>query len=397
MQVFAYLYMQQTTHRITSIDTLRGIVVMLMALDHVRDYFHNQAFTHNPLDVNEPNVAVFFTRWITHFCAPVFIFLAGTSAYLSAQKKSSNEQQWFLIKRGLWLIFIELTVVNFGWTFNPYFPASILQVIWAIGACMVLLGLIVRLPQSIILTIGILVTLFHNTLDYLPTDWKTSAFYNLIHTGSFTFFPVTNNYGFVTVYGILPWFGVMCLGYAVGKLFTTKYPAVMRQSRLKLFGISALLLFIVLRFINVYGDPSPWQSNLQGIGKWLSFINVTKYPPSLHYVLLMLGPSLLLLAYMEKWSERFSKPFVVFGSVPFFFYILHIYIIHVACVVLFFAQGFGFNDIIQKPFWFRPEHMGLPLMWVYLVWVVVLVVTYFVCKRFAIYKSTQQQWWLKYV
>jgi uncharacterized membrane protein len=389
--------MQQKTHRITSIDTLRGIVVMLMALDHVRDYFHNQAFTHNPLDVNEPHVAAFFTRWVTHFCAPVFIFLAGTSAYLSGQKKSGKEQQLFLIKRGLWLIFIELTIVNFGWTFNPYFPASILQVIWAIGACMVLLGLMVRLSHISILSVGVAITLFHNLLDYLPEEWKSSAFFNIMHTNGFKFFPITDTYGFVTVYGILPWFGVMCLGYSVGQLFKADYPAAMRQSRLKLIGISALLLFVVLRVTKFYGDPSLWQQELLGVGSWLSFINVTKYPPSLHYVLLMLGPSILLLAYLEKWNTILTRIISVFGNVPFFFYIIHIYLIHALCIVLFFAQGFGLSDIMQKPFWFRPEQLGLNLPWVYLVWIGVLIMLYPLCVYFMKLKQRKKDWWMSYL
>lgn len=387
--------MQQ--QRITSIDSLRGLVIALMALDHVRDYFHNEAFTKDPLDVLHPDVAAFFTRWVTHFCAPVFIFLAGTSVFLSGQKKSAHQQQLFLLKRGLWLMLIELTVVNFGWTFNPYFQASILQVIWAIGACMVLLGLCIKLPYHIIVCIGVGITLFHNTLDYLPNDLQNTFIYHLAHTNGFHAFPVTSNYAVVTVYGILPWFGIMCLGYGIGKLYHSDFSAPARNSRLRLMGIGLILTFIVIRIVNVYGDPSPWNTTLTGIGKWLSFINVTKYPPSLAYTLLMIGLCLLLLSVFDTLQNTFSKVTKVFGSVPFFFYIIHIYLIHVLCIILFFVQGYSWTDRVQRPFWFRPDELGIPLTGVYAVWIGVLIMLYPICKWFSSYKAKHQKWWLKYL
>ena len=180
--------METPTKRIVSIDVLRGLVIVLMALDHVRDFFHDDAFMHDPMDLTTTTPALFFTRWITHFCAPIFIFLAGISAYLSGSKKSAKELQLFLIKRGIWLIVIELTVVNFGWMFNPYFSASILQVIWAIGACMLMLGLIIRLPQKVIFGLGIAIICLHNLLDLLPSYIQETFIYNAFHTSGFKAF-----------------------------------------------------------------------------------------------------------------------------------------------------------------------------------------------------------------
>lgn len=388
---------ENTTSRILSIDVLRGLVIVLMALDHVRDYFHNDAFIHDPMDLNTTTPALYFTRWITHFCAPVFIFLAGVSAYLSGGKKSPKELQLFLLKRGAWLILIELTVVNFGWMFNPFFNASILQVIWAIGSCMVLLSLVVRLPQKFILGLGISIILLHNLLDFLPASTQETFIYNLFHTSGFKRFVVTENYSIVTVYGILPWFGIMCLGYGLAFIFNRNFQSTQRKKILLQTGFGMLLLFVVLRLVNAYGDPNPYVTQPTLTNTVLSFLDVSKYPPSLMYSLVMLGPALLFLAWFETTQNFITKKLQVFGSVPFYFYILHIYVIHLLTIPLFFAQGYTTADIVQRPFWFRPDNLGFSLAGVYAVWLFVVVILYPLCKRYYNYKLNHKHWWLSYV
>lgn len=388
---------ENTTSRILSIDVLRGLVIVLMALDHVRDYFHNDAFIHDPMDLNTTTPALYFTRWITHFCAPVFIFLAGVSAYLSGGKKSPKELQLFLLKRGAWLILIELTVVNFGWMFNPFFNASILQVIWAIGSCMVLLSLVVRLPQKFILGLGISIISLHNLLDFLPASTQETFIYNLFHTSGFKRFVVTENYSIVTVYGILPWFGIMCLGYGLAFIFNRNFQSTQRKKILLQTGFGMLLLFVVLRLVNAYGDPNPYVTQPTLTNTVLSFLDVSKYPPSLMYSLVMLGPALLFLAWFETTQNFITKKLQVFGSVPFYFYILHIYVIHLLTIPLFFAQGYTTADIVQRPFWFRPDNLGFSLAGVYAVWLFVVVILYPLCKRYYNYKLNHKHWWLSYV
>jgi uncharacterized membrane protein len=386
-----------TTGRILSIDVLRGLVIVLMALDHVRDYFHDDAFIHDPMDLNTTTPALYFTRWITHFCAPVFIFLAGISAYLSGSKKSPKDVQLFLLKRGVWLILIELTVVNFGWMFNPFFSASILQVIWAIGACMVLLALVVRLPQKVILGLGIVIISLHNLLDLLPGSTQATFIYNLFHTSGFKPFVVTENYSIVTVYGVLPWFGIMCLGYGLAFIFNRGFDSTQRRKILLRSGFGMLLLFAVLRLINGYGDPTPYTIQPTFINTVLSFLDVSKYPPSLMYSLLMLGPALLFLAWFETTQNVITSKLKIFGSVPFYFYVLHIYAIHILVVPLFFAQGYTTADIVQRPFWFRPDVMGFNLYGVYAVWLFVVAILYPLCKWYYNYKLSHKHWWLSYV
>ena len=384
-------------NRIVSIDVLRGLVIVLMALDHVRDFFHDDAFLHNPTDLSTTTPVLFFTRWITHFCAPVFIFLAGISAYLSGTKKTTQSHQLFLIKRGLWLIFIELTIVNFGWMFNPHFSQSILQVIWAIGASMVLLGLVIGLKQKLVLALGVSIILFHNLLDYLPAITQQSVLYHIFHTSGFKGFAVTNNYSIVTVYGLLPWFGIMCFGYGLGYIFKSDFNTALRKKTLLRLSVFMLLAFVAIRFLNGYGDPNPYSAQQTALFTILSFIDVSKYPPSLLYTLLMLGPALLFLAFLENTKTYLTQKLQVFGSVPFYFYIIHIYAIHLLVIPLFFMQGFTVADIIQKPFWFRPDNLGVGLIGVYFVWILLVIALYPLCKRYKNFKATRKHWWLSYL
>ena len=282
--------------RIASIDLLRGTVMIIMALDHVRDYFHADAYLYGPLDLDKASVALFFTRWITHFCAPIFMFLAGTSAFLIGQKKTKKELSLFLLKRGLWLIFLELTLIVFGWNFDITFTNIYFIVIWALGVSMIILAGLIYLPNKLILLIGILLVAGHNLLDNIHVAGNNLPAFGwaLLHDQNFFNW---NGRNILVGYPILPWIGIMALGYCIGNLYTPGYGARKRKKTLLIIGSSAILLFVLIRLINEYGDPSHWSLQSSVVYTFLSFIKVTKYPPSLLYALMTLGPALLFLAF----------------------------------------------------------------------------------------------------
>lgn len=393
--------MAQTNNRLFSIDLLRGIVMILMALDHVRDFLHNDAFLHDPLDLITTTPLLFFTRWITHFCAPIFIFLAGISAYLSGLKKSKKELSLFLIKRGLWLIIIELTVVGLGWTFNLHYSIFVLQVIWAIGISMFILGLMVHLPYTLIFVSGIMIVLLHNLLDGLQTktNGNMGLWQDLIHGGGGAFYPISDTHSLLIIYGFLPWTGIMLCGYGFGKLFEpAQYPGK-RKKVLLYTGINLLILFTILRIINKYGDPAEWSVQKDALGTFLSFINVSKYPPSLLYILLTLGPAMILLSVFENIKSKVAHWIAVFGRVAFFYYILHIYLIHIITVVVFYSTGYSnqFIETANSPFLFRPAELGFNLLLVYVIWLSVVIALYPLCKWYNHYKYKHTHWWLRYL
>ncbi len=280
--------------RIQSIDLLRGLVIIVMALDHTRDYFHTDAMVFSPTDLTQTTVPLFFTRWITHFCAPVFMFLAGTSAFLIRQGKTKKELSYFLLTRGLWLVFLELTIVNFGWTFNIHFPFFVLGVIWALGVSMIVLCVLVYLPYSAILGIGILLVGGHNLLDkiHIPGNTFKSFLWSLLHDptwGKGSDQVIFKGHSVIVDYSVLPWIGVIALGYCFGYLYKPDVDASTRRKRLLMLGSASVLLFILLRALNVYGDPHPWLTQKSSAFTILSFLKVTKYPPSLQFILLTLG------------------------------------------------------------------------------------------------------------
>lgn len=388
--------------RIQSIDVLRGIVMLIMALDHVRDYFHIHAFDDDPTNMATTTVLLFFTRWITHFCAPTFVFLSGVSAFLSGQKRTKKELSKFLLVRGAWLVFVELAIVTLAWTFNPLYNLFILQVIWAIGWSMIILGLLVRLPFQIILTYGLLVVFGHNILDYAEAarNGQVGLLWNILHHGFFTPIPLGENRTALIIYAFLPWSGVMALGYCFGTWFKNNVSSQIRTKRLIWLGTLLIGLFIVLRFINGYGNPTHWSTQPRGaVYTFLSFLNTTKYPPSLMFLCMTLGPAILLLVFLEKMQNRFSKILIMYGRVPFFYYVIHLFFIHLICVILFFASGYNANQIVdtRTPFLFRPLNFGYDLPVVYAVWLFVIIALYWPCKWFNQYKSTHHQWWLSYV
>ncbi|XVJ67253.1 MAG: DUF1624 domain-containing protein [Lacibacter sp.] len=390
-----------TKTRIESIDLLRGLVMIIMALDHVRDYFHADAFLFDPLDLEKTTPVLFFTRWITHFCAPVFMFLAGTSASLIGQRKSKKELSIFLFKRGAWLILLELTVVNFGWNFDIAFTNIYFIVIWVLGLSMIALAAAIHLPKKWIFILGLLILAGHNLLDGVHVQGNTLAAFGwaLVHDQNvFTWAGKTVLVG----YPVLPWIGIIMLGYCFGGLYSPVFTAEKRKKWLINIGVGAVLLFFVIRFANFYGDPGLWSKQDNFLNTFLDFISTTKYPPSLLYALMTLGPSILFLAFTERANNPLSKFISIYGRVPMFYYILHIYLLHAAAMI---AAGLFTNFswqvwILKEPLWLTQtlKGYGFPLSIVYIVWTGVILILYPLCKWYDRYKQKhKEKWWLSYL
>ncbi len=388
-----------TKYRIQSIDLLRGVIMVIMALDHVRDFFHIQASTSDPTDLATTTPQLFFTRWITHYCAPLFVFLAGTAVYLSGTRKTKNELSISLLKRGIWLVFIELVVMNFAFTFNPKYHHTILQVIWVIGISMLLLAIFSRLNFKWVLGTGLAMIVLHNCLDFLhfPERGNLGIFLDILHKKQFI--QLANGHILGVLYPIIPWPGVMFCGYCLGKLYDKNFQPERRRKILILLGSGITGVFVLLRLVNIYGDPSPWSQQHNLTFSFISFLNVTKYPPSLLYLCMTIGPGLLSLAYLEKIQNRVTAFFLNFGRVPFFYYVIHFYLIHLLTVVAFFISGYTLGEIIPRrtPFLFRPDDFGYSLSAVYAIWIFVIATMYPLCKRFNNYKSSHSYWWLSYI
>jgi len=381
------------SYRHDSVDFVRGLVMIVMALDHVRDFFTDVRF--DPADLSQTDSWLFFTRWITHFCAPIFILLAGLSAGMMAERKSKAELSRFLVTRGLWLIFIEITVVAFGWQFTlPW--AFTLQVIWVIGACMLALAAIIWLPFWAIIGFGAVTVLGHNALDYglLPvTDFSAPVpLWHIIHAQGFSFDLVIPSF---MLYPIIPWVGVMPLGYAMAKLYSGM-EAERRQKILLRAGFGLIAGFVVVRLINGYGNPAPWSVQESPLYTFWSFLNTTKYPPSLSFLMMTIGPGLILLALAERFGGMFMAWCVVFGRVPFFYYILHIYLIHLLALAAAEFQGLGWKALLT-PFWQLPAGYGYPIGGVWIIWLAVVTALYPLCRRFAALKARRKDWWLSYL
>jgi uncharacterized membrane protein len=383
--------------RIESIDLLRGAVMIIMALDHVRDFFHRDAFLYSPTDLTQTSMLLFFTRWITHFCAPVFVFLAGIAAYLYGIKKTKKELAWYLFSRGLWLVFAELFIITLAQTFNPSYPMFNLQVIWAIGISMIVLSAMIYLNLRLILLAGIVLIAGHNLLDtvHLPGNFLWAV---LHEPNDFTFGP----FSFFVHYPVLPWIGIIAAGYFTGHLYAPGYEAAVRKKTLISAGLAAMALFIILRSGNFYGDAAYWHSQKNVIFSILSFLNTTKYPPSLLYILMTLGPALVVLALAEKPLNAGTRKIAVFGRVPFFYYVVHIYLIHLFALVAAAISGYGWSSMILTDRVNRVPALkgyGFSLSAVYLVWMVLVMLLYPLCKWFDRYKRAHQpmQPWLSYL
>jgi uncharacterized membrane protein len=395
--------MQIKTNRIQSIDILRGAVMVIMALDHVRSYTNHGYLYTDPTDLDITTPFLFFTRWITHFCAPVFVFLAGTSAFLYGQNKKSKPQlSKFLFTRGLWLIFIELTVVNLSWTFDIGLSIHIFQVIWAIGLCMIVLSALIHLPYKLLIALGFLLILGHNALDgilFKGNDISSIIWYAL-HQKSTVVLDQGQSV-LLFFYPILPWIGLMILGYCFGKLYQSGFNIQLRKKWLLYLGLGSIILFVILRYLNVYGDLHPWSVQKNSWFTFLSFFNTTKYPPSLLYLLMTIGPSLLFLRGIEGIKNKFTSSMVVIGRVPFFYYVIHLYVIHVIGILGLLVQGVSWKELILTPVRFNSGLLmqyGFDLWVTYLVWIAVVVLLYPVCKKYMLYKkNNKDKWWLSYL
>ncbi len=383
-------------NRLTSIDMLRGVVLVIMALDHVRDMVtHPQSANYSAaVDFAGSAGALFFTRWITNFCAPTFVLLAGVSAFMygATRQRSTGEVTRFLASRGVWLVFLELTVIGFAWSFNLH-SKLLLQVIWAIGWSMIALSALVWLPRAAIAGFGVVMIAAHNGLDGIqPVLSEASPLWIILHI------PGTLEVGGTPVafiiYPLIPWIGVMALGYAIGPYFVGPNPE--RPGRLLLTGAVLTLSFLLLRLTNLYGDPAVWAPQQNTAATIISFLNVTKYPVSLQFLLMTLGPALMLLGWFERLTGKAVTILVTIGRVSFFYYILHLYLIHAIAVSIGLWQGFTLREMAVV-FLETPPNFGLSLGGVYIVWLLTVVTMYPACAWFAGVKARRHDWWLSYL
>lgn len=385
--------------RIDSIDMLRGIIMIIMALDHVRDFFHITAVTADPTNPATTTPILFFTRWITHFCAPVFVSLAGTSVFLAGRKKTKKEMSVFLVKRGLWLAVLEIVIFNLLFTFDPTYHAIFLQVIWVTGISMVLMAGFIYLPIRALFVIGMILVAGHNMLDRFNVNamgiGQVPVWYGLLHQQFITQYAQGRIFG--GLYPLLPWPGIMLLGYCLGSFFTAGYDPAKRRKQLMQVGFTATIAFFVLRWLNVYGDLVPWTEQANTTRTIISFFNVTKYPPSLLYCCMTLGPAVILLAWLEKVQAKWGSVVVIYGRVPLFYYLVHFFVIHLLCTIAFFATGHNMSQAVGGMLLFRPDHFGFSLPVVYAIWIAVVAGLYPLCKSYSIYKATHDDWWLSYL
>ncbi len=390
--------------RLSSIDALRGLVMVIMALDHVRDFFHAGAVSFSPTDLTQTNPILFFTRWITHFCMPVFMFAAGMGIFLYGQRaRSPGQLSRFLLTRGVWFLVLELTVMRLAYDFSLSlrFP-FLLLILWIFGLCMIVMAALHHLPLSWLAALSLPVIALHNCLDRIPSSSFGSAawLWNLLHQpGAFRLAGET----FIAPYPVVPWIAVMAAGYCFGRIFSRE-PEVRRSLMLRIGPVSTIA-FLVTRAINRYGDPVPWTHQKSAVFTVLSFLNCTKYPASLDFVLMTLGPAILLLAYFDGRSLKPSNAIVVFGRVPMFYFVLHFYLIHTLAV---FAEWFRYGPSAARftfslmpsmggPRDLFPANLGYPLWVVYGVWMLTVILLYPLCRWFAKIKASRHDWWLSYL
>lgn len=376
--------------------------MIIMALDHVRDFFHVGAMSFRPEDLARTTAALFFTRWVTHICAPVFMFTAGLGAFFWLNSGHSKSQlSRFLWTRGLWLAFLDVVVVQFGFRFSFGSGPVILNVLWALGWCMVILSVLIHLPIRILAPLSIAVIALHNFADNVSAQQFGSVgwIWTVVHQ------PGILPLQFATVvvaYPLVPWFAVMAAGFCFGPIF--HLDPDQRQRRMVRIGLGLTLAFLVIRGINIYGDPVPWSNQPPGMAV-LSFLRCTKYPPSLDFLLMTLGPALLLLAGLDRFSASLKRanPLMVFGRVPLFYFVLHLYLIHLLAIPLaLFRYGHAGFVFTPAPSMggaanVYPPAYGYSLGVVYLLWIFVVVLLYPVCLWFARLKEHRKDWWLSYV
>jgi uncharacterized membrane protein len=380
--------------RVEAVDVVRGIIMIVMALDHTRDFFGIPG--QNPTNLATASAPLFLTRWITHICAPVFFLLTGTGAALSLRRKSRPELSRFLLTRGLWLIFLEVVVLRcLSYQFNFDYRVTMLLVIWALGWAMITLAALVRLPTSIVAAIGIIMIAGHNLLDGANLS---GPIWSILHSPGFVISDPANTV--FVAYPLIPWIGVTAAGFALGRIY--EWESARRRTFLLRLGVGLTLGFLVLRAINLYGDPSQWTRQPTAAFTALSFLNTTKYPPSLLFLLMTLGPALLLLRSVDRGTPRLLRPALIIGKVPLFYYVLHFTLIHLLAVVVCYVRYgtahwmFESPDLGNFPFT-PPPNWGYSLPVVYLVWAAVVLAMYPLCRWFAAVKQRRREAWLSYL
>jgi uncharacterized membrane protein len=380
--------------RIESVDVLRGAIMIIMALDHVRDYFSNPGF--EPTDLSRTTVILFFTRWITHFCAPVFFLLTGTGAYLSLKKQSQSQLSWFLFTRGLWLIFLEVTVYRcLGWQFNFDYHLTMLIVLWALGWSMIVLSALCYLPATWVAAFGVVMIAGHNLLDRVQSN---NPLWSILHSPNVVW--QDSQHTIMALYPLIPWVGVTAAGYGLGQIY--RWENSRRRTFLLRLGMGLTAAFIAIRAINGYGDPLHWSVQKSAVFTVLSFLNTLKYPPSLLYLLMTLGPAMIFLWALDGGTPSWLRPALTVGKVPMFYYVLHVPLIHVIAVIVCYAHYgqahwmFESNGIEEFPV-ARPPGWGYSLPVVYLIWAFVVIALYPLCKWYAGLKQRSSNPWLSYL
>jgi uncharacterized membrane protein len=384
--------------RVPSIDLLRGLAIVIMALDHVHDFFGD--LTAQPTNLTTTTGALFFTRWITHICAPTFSLLTGTGAYLAQGRMSKGQLSRYLCSRGVWLIFLELVVMRFALQFNFDYHTTVITVLWALGWSMLTLAGLIWLPLWAIILFGLVLIAGHNTLDGIDANTlgQFAPLWTVLHAPGILI--NTGRSIVVAAYVLVPWIGVTALGYALGAIYSWSLDR--RQKLLSWLGGGLIATFIVLRFVNVYGDPARWSPRESPLWTVMSFVNTTKYPPSLLFLSMTLGPALLLLRVFEKRVPRIFTPVVLVGKVPLFFYVVHFYLIHLLAVAMSFIRYGRIDEMSQSPdlghFPFsQPPGWDVGLPMIYLLWLTVLVIMFPLCRWYAKVKRTHGYWWLSYL
>jgi uncharacterized membrane protein len=385
--------------RIRSVDFVRGLVMIIMAIDHCRDLLGNDSITSGPTNLKTTTVALFFTRWITHLCAPTFVFLSGTSAYLSIQNQTNAaEARNFLFKRGLWLLIVNFTINNFAIFFDIHFGVLFSQVIAAIGFGLIGLAIFLKLRPKVIGFIGLIIIFGHDL--FMGVSFSKGSFADLIWTLFMNagFFQLSPNTSLVLSYPFIPWLGILLAGFGFGKFFNMQIDK--RKKTFLRIGLSAIALFILLRFPNYYGDASHWSMQKTDFFTFLSFINTTKYPPSLLFTLMTLGISITLLSVFEGMQNKVANIVSVYGKVPLFYWLLHWFIIHFLAMALYLSQGYHWSDLQFEGFGMgHPKNGGgVGLQGLYIAWLAVVILLYPICRWYGHYKSIHKEKnWLRYM
>jgi uncharacterized membrane protein len=377
--------------RVRSIDIVRGAVMILMALDHVRDWVTNVRF--QPEDLARSSAALFATRWVTHFCAPTFFFLAGVGIGIARSKSGSGEGlSRFLVTRGVWLLILELVITPIGWQFGFQLIPAFALVLWALAWSMMAMVLLIRVRAGVLAALALAMIAGHNLFDSVRAGdaGALAIVWRLLHVPGFAVPGVL-----FTAYPLVPWVAVMVLGTVAAGVY--EWPPERRRRVLMRSGAAAIAAFVVLRAINGYGNPVPWSHQRTAALTVASFLNVLKYPPSLDYLLMTLGPMLIVLAAVEQASGPVARWLSVYGRVPLFFYVVHIFVAHAIAVLLAFAQSGAPRRIpvVTDPGSIPPWY-GVPLPGVYLAWAAVVALMYYPCRRMALLKNTHRNWWLRY-